>query len=103
MRIAHNDRLSNDDAYTLEKSIIKAIGVHRLTNQSSGFTTDHQKAIYLAQRALSRIKPYEVWLNERPHKQYDPAIYWRIVNEFKYIASGQFMRDIEARGGAIAL
>lgn len=95
------DRLTEDAAFALERYVIRTIGVASLTNESSGFTTEHQKAMFKAQAALCRIKPYETWLEERPHKSVDPGIYWKIVEEFRYIASGQFMKDIEACGGAV--
>lgn len=89
------DGLKERDALMLERQIIKAIGIDRLTNAVRGQTTNLDRAEVDARLALARIKPFEVWWNEKPRPEHHREIYWKIIEEFEYIASGRYARDIE--------
>jgi hypothetical protein len=53
----------------------------QLTNVMDGTQTENQKAIALAQDCLRRVKPYCVWMADRP-VGLDDSHYWNLFGEF---------------------
>jgi|GEM_PF-1839317 len=90
--------LTENDAYAIERVAIASIGLSRLTNLAPGQFTKHERDRVEAQLTLKRIKPFCQWLNEKPREPNHIKWYWDIIGEYSYIASGQYLRGLTARG-----
>ena len=80
------DDLEEGDALDLERAMIHAVGIRRLTNLSRGEQSDKAKALALVRDCLSRIRPFCRWQNYiLPQLGYEEGyespehLYWDII------------------------
>lgn len=74
-------------AYAMERRLIEAVGLERLTNAVRGVSTSAEKAQVWAAEALRRLKPFPEWAKGKPIAAF--AWYWRVFQGLKTIAAGQ--------------
>lgn len=95
--------MTEREAFDLERRTIAAIGRERLTNATPGQVGTMDRAIYDAQTALKRIKPFCEWLTERPRTREDQRMYWDVIGGYHLIATGEWAKTIERVSDRVAV
>lgn len=84
------DGLPERRAFDLERYLILSIGVERLTNRGSGLPTDQERAAFM----VSRFKPFDVWLAERPRAEEEVSFVRAIRAETEKVAREGYIREV---------
>jgi len=87
------DGLGEWPAYSLERALIKMVGMEALTNSRPGQMSDLEKSAVMARYGLSRIMPFDQWIAKKRNSgrwivspEYDIDLYWSIVRDFREMA-----------------
>jgi hypothetical protein len=88
--------LSEEEAFSIEGSLIRFLAKTGITNIQSGSTKQTSKE--WAAFNLSRITPFDKWVSMQPRTDQQIEIYWMCKNEFERIAregliTGVFVRN----------
>jgi hypothetical protein len=77
------ENLTETKALRLEREIIREFGIKNLTNIQPGSMSEWDRAILQTKDALSRFKPFDVWMAERPRSTNCIIMYHAIKGEFQ--------------------
>lgn len=78
--------LSEQDAFSLERERIRFYGFRKLTNIQHGTLTSIDRSKVEAQIDLSRLKPHDEWLREKPRSQFEIDLAVKVRAELAHIA-----------------
>lgn len=93
------DGLSEADAYRMERHIIFAVGLEVLTNLLPGQLSEKDRAMLKAKGMKARLKPFDVWVSERPRTLEQIDMAKRVYAEVDLMIAGDFCTQVEICGG----
>ena len=95
-----HSRLTEPEAISAERRLIREIGFANLTNILPGALTAMERSKVTAQAILSRVKDRDVWASEKPRSAYEIALADMVRSELEAIAThGQVSEVIISASG----
>jgi len=90
-------RMSEKEALRLEQEKIRSVGGCNLTNAQCNNQTSLERYIALTKLNLKQLKPFDVWIDERPRNEWEINMFLRIKSELE-----GFVALLEGPHGKIA-
>jgi hypothetical protein len=71
----YKDKLSEKEAFKIEREMIDKFGIDNLTNIAPYQITNKERSKRFGQAYLRKVKPFDIWINEKPRTDFEINLY----------------------------